>query len=279
MKRSTPEHPKLLDLCVRLHIRRWEAVGVLESLWHFTAKFAPQGDVGKYPDAAIAKGIDWNRDPRRLVEALIEAGWIDKCECHRLVIHDWHDHADQTLKRFLASKGLAFVQHDASSKKPAQPTCPTPASPPLPLPLPIPEPAPTHAPAEPRIIPVSRPQDGWRTDQSFQPLVTAYQNSGAACIDEDFADTWWFVWRKLDFEQKLERTKAFTERVERGVYDVPKMIPRIRKFVEQEWKRPIASGDRKPVTPPSTFKSTMDPDTARQLEQWKRDHPEDTRWS
>lgn len=126
---------------------------------------------------------------------------------------------------------------------------------------------------------INSPKGGWRTDESFQPIVTAYRESGAACIDEDFADTWWFVWRKLDFEQKLERTKAFKERVECGVYDVPKMIPRIRKFVEQEWKRPIASGERKPVTPPSTFKSTMDPETRATLEQWKRDHPEDTRWS
>jgi hypothetical protein len=116
MKRSTPEHPKLLDLCARMKLRRWEAAGVLELIWHFTAKFAPQGDIGKYSDEAIAKAIDWNRDPERIVNALVEAKWLDRCECHRLTVHDWPEHADQTVARVLAKRKLAFVQHETSTE-------------------------------------------------------------------------------------------------------------------------------------------------------------------
>lgn len=134
MKRGTPDHPKVAMLCSLLNIRKFEAVGILEMLWHFTAKYAPQGDIGKYSDKAIAAAVDWQRPTGargvtpecKLSEALVEAGWLDSDPVHRLVVHGWEEHADQTLRRFLASKKLAFVQHGASL--------------PLPLPLPIPEP-------------------------------------------------------------------------------------------------------------------------------------------
>lgn len=142
MKRAAVDHPKMFRLCGLLKLRRWEAIGILESLWLFTARFAPCGDVGKYPDTEIARGIDWNKDATRLVEALVEAGWLDRCDCHRIVVHDWEHHADQTLKRSLASNSLAFVKHEASIGKPAQPELKTDASPPVPEPEPEPVPEP-----------------------------------------------------------------------------------------------------------------------------------------
>lgn len=163
MKRSTPEHPKLLDLCARMKLRRWEAVGILESLWHFTAKFAPQGDIGKHSNSAIARAIDWNRDPDRLIQGLLDSRWLDPCDCHRLMIHDWQDHADQTLKRLLASRNLAFIQHSASTKKRAQPTCLATASLPLPLPLPEPDSLPTLSHKQ-NFLEVGEVQRSWWDD-------------------------------------------------------------------------------------------------------------------
>jgi hypothetical protein len=139
MKRGATEHPKLLDLCSRLGLHKYEAVGILETLWHFTAKFAPQGDIGKYSDAAIAKAVGWQRPTGtkgvtpecRLSDALVSAGWLDRHPLYRLIVHDWEDHADQTLRRFLASRKLAFASAELAD-----------ARLPLPIPLPIPEPLP-----------------------------------------------------------------------------------------------------------------------------------------
>src|ERR1039457_408046 len=99
MKRGTPKHPKLLDFCEAAGIRRPYAVGYLELLWHFTAEFAPQGDIGRYSDKRIAGAVDWLGDPAKLVQSLASSGWIDKSSEHRLVVHDWHDHADDSVRK------------------------------------------------------------------------------------------------------------------------------------------------------------------------------------
>lgn len=143
MKRGTTEHPKLLDLCSSLGLHKYEAVGILETLWHFTAKFAPQGDIGKYSDAAIAKAVGWERPTGtkgvtpecRLSDALVTAGWLDRDSVHRLIVHDWDEHSDQTLRRFLASRKLAFVKHETSTKL-ADASLPLPIPEPIPLPIP-----------------------------------------------------------------------------------------------------------------------------------------------
>ena len=110
MKRGTAEHPKTLDLAAALNLPQWGAVGILESLWHFAAKFARRGDIGRRTDAAIARGIDWRDDPEKLIQALVDTGWLDRCRCHRLRIHDWHEHADQTVRRTEEIKARGFLE-------------------------------------------------------------------------------------------------------------------------------------------------------------------------
>jgi hypothetical protein len=112
MKRGTPEHPKVLDLCDRLKCDRPTAVGYLEMLWHFAAKYAPQGDIGRYSDRRIEGAMDWSgrgKQPGKLIEALVAARWIDRDAHHRLVIHDWSDHADDSVRKRLARAGLCFL--------------------------------------------------------------------------------------------------------------------------------------------------------------------------
>jgi hypothetical protein len=118
MKRGTTEHPKFLDLCSQLSIPRYAATGVLEALWHFTAKFAPQGDVGRFSNSAIARALQWEHSSDELIQALVDCGWVDKHETHRLVIHDWEEHSDYTLKRSLSRKKLDFVQPKSNDGAP-----------------------------------------------------------------------------------------------------------------------------------------------------------------
>jgi hypothetical protein len=109
MKRGTPRHPKVFDLAVRLSITPYAAVGLLEMLWHFAAEFCHAGDVGRFQDEAIAKALYWDGTSTKLVSCLIESGWLDECSCHRLRVHDWPDHADQTVERVLEKRKLSFL--------------------------------------------------------------------------------------------------------------------------------------------------------------------------
>ena len=70
-------------------------------MWHFTAEYAPQGDLGRFNNRQIARGMEWKRSADKLVEALIDCGWLDVDPDNRLVVHDWEDHMDEATKKKL----------------------------------------------------------------------------------------------------------------------------------------------------------------------------------
>ncbi len=109
MKSAVLTNIKLSRLQRRLKLRKWEAVGVLEMLWQVTAMNAPAGDIGKFSDEDIAVQLDWAGDERELVTALIESGWIDRNDDHRLVVHDWADHAPNWIRASLKRHGRDFA--------------------------------------------------------------------------------------------------------------------------------------------------------------------------
>lgn len=129
MKRGTPRHPKLIAFAAKLDVPIFAAVGLLEMLWHFTAEFCHAGDIGRFPDEAIAKAIGWEKTSTKLassqheastmlVSCLVETGWLDRCQCHRLRVHDWPAHADQTVSRILVKRNQGFLQcYDDPSTK------------------------------------------------------------------------------------------------------------------------------------------------------------------
>jgi hypothetical protein len=167
LKRGTPDHPKTVHVQQLLGCLRHEVVGYLELLFHWTAKYSPRGDLGKWSDQAIADGVGWRGEPSALVAALVEAGWLDRDPQHRLLVHDWHEHADEAVKISLKRKGLeldaAFYRPGVTPRPaagaPAEPcrdavatvsrqrsdSVATASRPPLPEPLPEPEPEPDRS--------------------------------------------------------------------------------------------------------------------------------------
>jgi hypothetical protein len=85
------------------------AVGLLERLWHFTITSAKRGDIGQHDDELIAEACGWVGEPADLVAMLVETGWLDECPEHRLVVHDWHDHAPHFVRKHIHRAG-GFVQ-------------------------------------------------------------------------------------------------------------------------------------------------------------------------
>ena len=89
MKRGMPRHPKTIALYQTQKISWAAAVGHMELLWHFTAEFAPQGNIGKFDDKYIGAAIGWTGAHGCLVEALVTVGWVDLDPSWRLLTHDW----------------------------------------------------------------------------------------------------------------------------------------------------------------------------------------------
>jgi len=113
VKREAFNHGKMKQLCRRLNIPLWQAVGILESIWSLTAKECPRGDIGRLSDEYICLAMDYRGDETALMEGLIYARWIDRHETARLVIHDWYDHADDAVHRKLARAHLFFISGEA----------------------------------------------------------------------------------------------------------------------------------------------------------------------
>ncbi len=170
MKRGTPEHPKIIEFSSLLKVPRYAAVGLLELLWHFTAEFAPQGDIGKHSDRAIAHACFWQGDASRFVDALVSARLVWKSDgpsssrdgvgsTHpemdllpsgpRLLVWDWDDHADDYTRKKLQRKGLAILRVQKSLDNSRLP---------VPVPVPVPEPKPEpHQRRKPAPSPEPRP--------------------------------------------------------------------------------------------------------------------------
>lgn len=153
--RAVPEHPKFAALKAELQLTKFQALGLLEALWHFTGRFAPRGNIGRFSDRQIETWLEWSGDSGAAIQALTATGWIDPDDDHRLVIHDWHHHADSTTKKQLGRTKESFVS-DTSRQRPdmssetgkaSGPPEPVPEPEPGPAPEPGPEPAPVPGPA------------------------------------------------------------------------------------------------------------------------------------
>lgn len=187
MKRGTPRHPKVQHLAELLGQSIPTAIGYLELLWHFTAEFAPQGDIGRYDDRRIEAALHWKGRRGSLVSALLQAGWVDAGTpgdlSPRLVTHDWTDHCEDSVRKRLQRNNLPFLT--ITQKVTGQ--CPEPTqtlsenvclpypSPAQPSPLPIPIPA-QAAPKPPPAANGHTPGTGTYQSQFENLLRTAGWN-------------------------------------------------------------------------------------------------------
>ena len=193
MKRGTPDHPKTRLLAAKLKLKRFQAVGVLESIWHFTAQYAKRGDIGKWSDEEIASAIEWDGDPSELIAALVAARLLDEDPTHRLLVHDWETHADQTVIRSDEVKKLGFARPMLANAS----NCSTNAS------QPTPEPSQSHSQSQsptPAATPqldfarVVFPDESWRTDETctrLQEWVDARAKRHPPLIDPEERITAW----------------------------------------------------------------------------------------
>lgn len=172
--RAVPDHPKFAAFKTMLQLPKGAALGWLESVWHFTGRFTPQGNIGKYSDQQIEAWVEWDGLPGVLVVALLECGWLDKSTEYRLIVHDWHQYADVIVhtelarrcslfangtlpnsgrlnqaerERFKSAMGQPQVSHGSADTATKSATTPKPVPAPDPAPEPVPEPVISEAKA------------------------------------------------------------------------------------------------------------------------------------
>lgn len=229
-----------------LKIPSYSAVGLLELLWHFAAEYAPQGDVGKYPDERIAGACGWIEHSRcggviggdhgrstLLVTSFCEAGWLDVYHTSphgpldvcsgcpdgpRVVVHNWGVHCPDYVKKLLARKGLTvFVSRQW------QPTIPTPN---LTKPIPTKE-------APPAVTLAVVPPD------NFGMFLHACEGAQMQGSETDLK-TARALWIQLEFGEQLEACKGITDRVAAGEYAESGFTPLPQNYLKNKaWQRTI----------------------------------------
>jgi hypothetical protein len=178
--RAVPDHPKFAVLMAKLHRPKYVALGCLEAIWHFTGRFTPQGNIGKYSDKSIEAWVQWDGAPGALITALVEAGWLDTDEIFRLIVHDWDQHADKATKQCVRRLKLNFcvptVHTPGTHKEPKQQSVRPPGA--LPVPVPVPEPeAKTKAAAKGKpsqfVLPEWISREVWRDFEEMRRKLRA----------------------------------------------------------------------------------------------------------
>jgi len=112
MKIDGLTHPKTKELAFTLGIPLPHAIGLLELMWAFVSQQTPQGNVGKWSNQVIAGEAGWQGDAEKFVAALISVGFLDENEEHRLVVHDWSDHAPNWVHAKLKKTGRRILSED-----------------------------------------------------------------------------------------------------------------------------------------------------------------------
>lgn len=118
MKDGTEELMKFRLLVTELGLDPCYVGGILQFIWKFAAKNCPRGDIGKFSNDEIAVGIGYTGDPDKLIAALVKRKWIDEVEGDmRLIIHDWPEHAEDSVHRKLARRKQWFADGSQPSLK------------------------------------------------------------------------------------------------------------------------------------------------------------------
>ena len=93
-----PNHRKTLALASLLDVNPEPLVGHLVCLWLWSLDNAPDGEIQASP-RIIAKVAGWRGDHDAFVEALETAGFVERVDDIKYIIHNWDDYAGKLVER------------------------------------------------------------------------------------------------------------------------------------------------------------------------------------
>jgi len=122
MLKSGLNHPKMLLLAKLLGEEVVTARGIMESLWQMTAELAPRGNIGKFSSDQIVSALHWrgihsSLTVNEIMQAIVDAGFLDPHPEFGLLCHDWPRHCDHYVHRKLALETLYFCDGSIPSLK------------------------------------------------------------------------------------------------------------------------------------------------------------------
>ena len=101
---SLREHHKIDDLADELKLKtRYEAIGLVVSLWLWAVNNALDGDISKYRPRAIAEAVGWRGNAAGFVDAMVKVGLLDR-DGDTLYIHDWLEYTSLYVEKEITRK-------------------------------------------------------------------------------------------------------------------------------------------------------------------------------
>lgn len=94
---NTMEHTKTRRLCRRLKINQREALGFLTCLWIYTLKESPDGVLHDRTEEDLADALLFEGDPKELVSAFVEVGFLFHNDDGVLEVYDWSEHTGKSM--------------------------------------------------------------------------------------------------------------------------------------------------------------------------------------
>ncbi len=136
------DHPKTRKAALMLGVSVPAIIGHLHILWHWALSYASNGDLTDFSAEDIALAARWEDDPEAFINAMVNcrlgnkrAGFLERTEDGRLLIHDWWEYAGKLVAKRQADaerkrNERASAVHSTSDGCPSavagtQPTQPT----------------------------------------------------------------------------------------------------------------------------------------------------------
>jgi hypothetical protein len=104
----------------RLGLSRAEAIGHLHLFWWWCLDYAPDGNLAGFDADEIALAVEWEDEPDRFLNAMIDAGFIDVIN-DTPCVHDWIEYGGKLLKRKQANRERmreARATHESRTETP-----------------------------------------------------------------------------------------------------------------------------------------------------------------
>ena len=112
-KRGTLDHPKNRRLARALSLVPGASLGLLETIWHWVAKYQPTGRLTRLDLEDALDSGGWlptlNVDDVIAVMTDESSQWLDAIDNGAFYIHDWHEHADDAVHMHLARNLKRFA--------------------------------------------------------------------------------------------------------------------------------------------------------------------------
>lgn len=119
---SLSKHRKTIRAAGRLAVDRHKLIGHLHELWWWALdNVGVDGCLGDMDAFEIATAAEWDGDPEAFVEALIEAGFIDRDpDTNALYLHDWYDYAGKLIEAREAERERSRRRRAAAKTRTSQ---------------------------------------------------------------------------------------------------------------------------------------------------------------